>query len=164
MKETYFSAISLVDKPFVSFDSIGNFTLEEFAASPYASDPLIVKRSEVPNYAFGVCTAKIVGGVLVNRTPAEMAVFEAEYNVIMGVRSEAARIGTINLEKFTYDSNEFPMDEVSRLFYLAMEKNAPVSHKVRTMANTEYALDSGDIGAFLDAFYARLLLISKHTL
>lgn len=164
MKETYFSAIELVEKPYLTFQSIGMFTPAEFAASDYADDPLVIKESEVPDYAFGVCTSKIVAGELVARTAGEMAVFEAEYNIIVGVKSEAARIGSINSNSFTYDGNDFPMDEVSRLYYLSIEKTTPSSAKIRTMANVEYALDSVNISAFLTAYYDKLWLISKHTL
>jgi hypothetical protein len=164
MKETYFSAIALVEKPFVTFNSIGYFTPAEFAASPYSSDPLVIKESDVPDYAFGVCTAKIVAGELVNRTAGEMAVFETEYNIIIGVKSEAARIDSINASSFTYDGKDFPMDAVSRIFYDTLAVVIPAVSKIRTMTNEAYTLADVDVPAFITAYRTKLLLISKHTL
>ncbi|WP_264520401.1 hypothetical protein [Flavobacterium sp. N1994] len=165
MKKTYFSAISRPDKPFISWNSVGNFTPTEFAASEYADDPLIISEDDLPNpiNVFGVCPLKIVSGVLEDRTPGEMAVFETEYNIIMGVKSERLKKQAIDDDKFTYDGQQFPMDEVSRLFYLAIEKNRGNS-KIKTMSNTLYSLLDANIDAFLAAYYSRLLTISQHTI
>lgn len=166
MKKTYFNAISLIDKPFISWQSVGSFTPTEFATSEYADDPLVIPEDEIPfpYSVFGVCPKKIVAGVLEDRTPAEMAVFETEYNIVIGLKSDAARIVSINNDKFTYDGNEFPMDEVSRLFYETMAKLTAVPYKIRTMENTEYALEAANIVAFLEEYYKKLITISKHTL
>lgn len=164
MKERYFSAIALVDKPFVSFAGIGSFTPEEFEASPYYDDPLVVSQSRLPGYSFGVCNQKIVAGELVNRTPAEMVIFEAEYNLAMSLKSERAKIDIIREASFTYDETDFPMDEVSRLYYLAIEKKLPATSQIKTMQNVKYQLNAVDIDDFMSEYYAKLLLLSKHTL
>jgi hypothetical protein len=164
MKQRYYSAIALREKPFVSFGGIGSFTAEEFEASAYADDPLVVAQSELPGYSFGVCNAKIVAGELVNRTPAEMAVFEAEYTKEVSLKSERRKIDTINDGFFTFDGNDFPMDEVSRLYYLSIDKKQPATSQIKTMQNVKYQLDAVDIDDFMSEYYAKLLLLSKHTL
>lgn len=166
MKKTYFNAIALSGKPFISWMSVGSFTSEEFAASEYAGDPLVITEDKIPlpYNVFGVCPLKIDAGVLVNRTPAEMAVFETEYNIYLGVKSEPARLGDINNETFNYDRQSFPMDEVARLFYTAFEKVGTGDQKIRTMANELYTLALLDIPNFMTAYYTRLLTVSKHTI
>ena len=164
MKKTYFNAIELTNKPFISWMSVGTFTLEEFRASEYADDPLIIPEDEIPfpYNVFGVCPKKIVGGVLENRTPAEMAGFEAEFNIQVSVKSERLKIEYINNDKFTYEDNDFPMDEVSRLFYSCIERTAE-NYKIKTMVNTVFSLTDAKRADFVAAFYEKLLSISKHT-
>ncbi|WP_264522132.1 hypothetical protein [Flavobacterium sp. N1994] len=165
MKQTYFNAIALANKPFISWISVGSFTPAEFAASEYADDPLIIPEDEVPfpYNVFGVCPKKIVSGVLEDRTPAEMAVFEAEWIIENSLKLERTKKQGIDDNKFSYDGQYFPMDEVSRLFYLAIEKNRG-NTKIKTMSNTLYSLLDGDIDDFLAAYYSRLLTISQHTI
>ena len=164
MKETYFIAIALTVKPFVTFNSVGSFTPAEFAASVYATNGLVVKESELPSQSFGVCSKKIVAGNLVDRDPAEMEILRAEYEVYLALKAEPAKIFDINKASFTFDGNDFPMDEVSRLYYLAIEKKLPASSELKNMQNVKYQLDAADINDFMSEFYAKLLLLSKHTI
>lgn len=148
-----FKAVELPHKPFIQWDS--------------TDDPLgdlVVEQEDIPTFIYGVYTWKIVDGELVERDDPEMLAFQAEWEIANGLQSERVRLNDINLDKFTYDGNEFPMDEVSRLFYLTLEKTTPSSAKIRTMANTPYNLDIDDITAFMTAFYERLYTISKHTI
>ncbi len=164
MKETYYIAIALVEKPFVSFASVGSFTPAEFAASIYATNGLVVKESDLPSQAFGVCSKKIVSGNLVDRDPAELLILRDEYDIYLGLKAEPAKIFDINKESFTYDDTDFPMDEVSRLFYMAIEKTTPTNSKIKTMENLKYDLEAANVPAFMAEFWAKLLLISKHTI
>ena len=164
MKETYFIAIALANKPFVTFNSVGSFTPAEFAASVYATNGLVVKESELPSQAFGVCSKKIVSGNLVDRDPAEMEILRAEYEVYLALKAEPAKIFDINKASFTFDGNDFPMDEVSRLYYLSIDKKQPATSQIKTMQNVKYQLDAVDIDDFMSEYYAKLLLLSKHTI
>ena len=165
MKETYFIAISLTEKPFVSFMSVGSFTPAEFAASIYATNGLVVKESELPAQAFGVCSKKIVGGNLVDRDPAELLVLRDEYDVYLSLKSEPAKIFDINKATFTYDDYQFPMDEVSRLFYLSLATMTPLPAivEIKKMDATKYTLGAEFVPGFLNVYYTRLYEVSKHT-
>lgn len=148
-----FKAIGLDHKPYLHWAG----TNEPLGA-------LVVNEVDVPAYIYGVSPWYIVDGELVERTTLEMEAFEDEYNIQIGVKSEALRLESINKESFTYDSNDFPMDEVSRLFYTAIEKTSPANSKIRTMNNTAYNLADTDISSFMASYYEKLLLISKHTI
>lgn len=164
MKEIYFLAKPFEGKPFVTFSSVGFFTPTEFANSAFFGNTLVVKESSLPAYQFGVCTSRIVGGVLVPFTAEEMIVFRDEYAVIVSLNNEKAKIFDINKESFTYDDTDFPMDEVSRLFYMAIEKTTPENSRIKTMENLKYDLEAANIPAFMAEFWTKLLLIAKHTI
>lgn len=160
----YYKAYEIDDKPFVTWNGVGVFnTPEDFEDSQWGDDPLVVSATDIVAQ-YGVYTKHIVGGALVAWTAPELLIFRDEYNINRAVIGESLRIGDVNKGTFTYDGNDFPMDEVSRLFYVAIENNAPSSSKIRTMENTAYDLDAADINAFMTAYYAALLLISKHTI
>lgn len=164
MKETYFNAIEQVIKPFITWQSVGMFTEDEFKNSAYGDDPLIVPESQIPfpYNVFGVCPLKIREGVLENRTPAEMAVFEAEYNIIMGVKAERLKIITLNESSFTYDDHGFPMDEVSRLLYQSLKSNKN-DRFLKTINNESYLLLDDNKAYFLDTFYNSFVTILSPT-
>ena len=165
MKKTYYSAIVHAEKPFISWNSVGSFTTAEFKASEYADDPLVVSEDRIPNpiNVFGVCPLKIVSGVLEDRTPGEMAVFEAEYNIEISLKSERLKIKTINDSFFVFDEKSFPMDEVSRLFYIAISQFGD-DQKIKTIDNALYLLSGEKILPFMTAFFTKLLSLSKHTI
>lgn len=158
----YYLAYSVIGKPFTRWEFVGEFeNRAAFEASSLYPNPLIRPKSDIV-YQFGVCTLYINSGILVQRTSTEMTVFENEYMIAKALEDDASRIKMVEKSYFTYDTNKFPMDEVSRLFYAAIEKTNPSSSKIRTMDDTVYDLDAADISAFMTAFYNQLLLISKH--
>lgn len=160
----YYKAFETASKPYVIWCGVGNFvTTAAFEASPFYEDPMVVPATSIVSQD-GVFTLHIVSGVLVAWTASELSNFRDENNIIKGLRTDAQRINAINNDKFTYDGNDFPMDEVSRLFYACIEKTAPSTSKLRTMANTAYALSDANIAAFMTAYYEHLLLITKHTI
>lgn len=161
MKTRYYQAISKVEKPFISWLSVGDYTAEEFAESDYADDPLVVTEADVPPYNFGVSTVKIVAGELVNYSPAEMAVFEAEFLIIDKLKSNRQSLDVLETSSFDYDGQSFPMDQASRLFYTAFEKVLG-NQKLMTMSAELYTLVEADITAFMTAYYTQLRLITKH--
>ncbi|MGV9003945.1 hypothetical protein [Flavobacterium sp.] len=160
----YYKAYETANKPFVTWCGVGSFaTTEAFEASRYYGDPLVVPQTSIVAQD-GVFTLHVVSGVLVAWTAPELTAWRTETNIEKALRSESQRIVSINNDKFTYDGKEFPMDEVSRLFYKTLEVIAPSSSKIRTMANTAYDLNSTDIVAFMLAYRNRLLIISKPAL
>lgn len=161
---TYFIAKTIAEKPLIYFTSVGDFTDEEFENSPYFGNGLIVKETDIKPYQFGVYPDKIVSGALRARTTLEMTGYQTIYEIENGLKLESSRIKDINTSSFTFDGNDFPMDEVSRLFYLAIEKRTPTNSKIRTMANVAYTLSDTDINDFLDAYYAKLLTVSQHVI
>lgn len=162
MKNRYYQAISKVEKPFISWLSVGDYTEEEFAASSYSTDPLVVKEADVPPYNFGVSTVKIVSRELVPYSPAEMAVFEAEFLVLNKLKSNRQSLDVLELSSFDYDGQSFPMDTASRLFYSAFEKTRG-NQKLMTMTGALYNLNdsSTNIDDFLAAYYLKLKIVTQ---
>ena len=158
----YFKGIQLLKYPWVMFYMVAEYeTPEEFESSEWASDPLVKLESDIEQ-VFGTYSYHIVDGEFVDRTESEMIMIEENYNAAMALKTDANRILDINGNVFTYDNKEFPMDEVSRLFYIAIKESA-TNHKVRTTSNEAYALNEGDRAAFYAAYIAKLLSITKHT-
>lgn len=152
------------DEPYLTFQLWAN-SLQELEALGEDDNPLIVREDQLPEVEYGVYLKKInESGELVDFTAPEIVAIRDAYNIKVGLNSEAQRIGEINTGSFTYDGKEFPMDEVSRLFYLALEKRQPSSSKIRTMDNTAYTLTDTNINDFLAEYYKELLLLSKHTI
>lgn len=159
----YFKGIQLLQYPWVMFYKVAEFaTDEDFEESEWATDPLVKREPDIIQ-VFGAYSYRIVDGEFVDRTEEELEIQESDYLIKNALAVDRNRIQTISDSSFTYDSNDFPMDEVSRLFYTTMEKIKPASNKIRTMANTAYALNAVDIPAFMDEYYKKLITISKHT-
>ena len=161
MKKTYFIALERAEKPFVSWLSVGSFTPTEFENSDYNKNPLVRAEDEIPSYAFGVSTVHIVDRRLVARDAAEMAIYEEEYNIKIALFNNRNRIGDINGSSFNFDGNDFPMDEVSRLYYSMIALSVD-DYSIQTMSGSKYALRDTSKNDFLRAYYTKLLLISKH--
>jgi hypothetical protein len=160
----YYEGIQLIKYPWIQWQEVAEFeTTEAFEASDWADNPLVKAKSDIVQ-VFGAYAYRIVDGEFVDRTEAELAEQESEYVIKNALLSDRNRLQSINDNSFTYDSNEFPMDEVSRLFYETMAKLEPISSKIRTMENTEYALEAANIPAFINEYYKKLLNITKHTL
>ena len=160
MKE-YFIAIELPYKPFMRYQSIGKFTDEEFEESDYFNNPLVFDETTEPAYQFNVCSQHIVAGEIVDFTPAELAVFEAEYLISDKLKSNRLSLDVLETSSFYYDGQSFPMDQASRLFYTAFEKVLG-NQKIMTMSAELYTLVEADITAFMTAYYTQLRLITKH--
>lgn len=158
----YFLAVESNTKPFILWASVAN-SLKEYEERGFDENPLVIPESELPEPVYGVCPLKIVSGQLVERTPSEMATFNTEWNIAQGLKEESTRINTVNSSFFTYDGNNFPMDEVSRLFYMTIPQVSG-DKKIRTMANTAYALVDANRAAFFAAYIEKLLLVTKHTI
>jgi len=146
-------ALEIEEKPFITFYTVQTYD---------PKDPFLVDSID-GLYQFGVCTKKIVSGQLVDRTPAEMAVFEAEYENRVFIYDQYKLIDSINSGEFTYDSNTFPMDERSRIFYFAIETSA-TDEKVMTTTGGSYALTNANIPAFIAAYKTELKNLSKPNL
>jgi hypothetical protein len=157
----YFIAENVAFKPYTRWNCIGDFeTQEDFENSPFGKNPLVRPQSQI-TYQFGVCTTRIVGGILVDFTEAEMLEFQEQEEIIQALSSQADKIKAISKDSFAYDGKEFPMDLTSHLFYTSMEKIGG-NQKIMTTANELYNLLDASIPAFMTAYYGKLLTISKH--
>lgn len=157
----YLKAKELDRKPFIQFDLWAN-SFEELQAMGEDENPLIMAEDDIPDFVFGVHPFKIEAGEIVERTTLEMEAFEAEWNLQNVKNENSKKLREINQQSFTYDSTDFPMDEVSRLFYLSLEKNTIVGDvKCMTMAGELYNLANANVGDFLTKFYKKLKGLSQ---
>lgn len=156
-----FIAIELSHKPFIVWGSIPEGSFED-PESEYFESRLVLDEADVPVTVFGVCPLKIVSGKLVNRTNAELNEFKAQWNTSELLRNEKLRINTINSGSFEYDSESFPMDERSRVFYQAFDRARGIGDvKCMTTDGASYNLSNAKIDAFLDAYFLQLRLLSQ---
>lgn len=156
----WYKAREIVSKPYIFWDLVAK-TVEEYQAG-YDDDPLVLSRGDIPDYVFGICPLKIVGGSLEERSPAELATAEDEYNIVVKLDQNKLLINDIDTGTFTYDSKVFPMDQVSRLFYTAFESAPPAGDvKCMTTEGLLYSLPNANIGAFMTAFYTQLRILSQ---
>ncbi|KGO89729.1 hypothetical protein [Flavobacterium suncheonense] len=157
----FFKAIEQPQKPFITWHEWAKDIIELTEMGEYGN-PLIVGEDYIPEYIYGVCPWKIEGGELVERTSGEMNAFEAEFEVETTLRENAAKISEINTGSFTYDSTDFPMDDVSRLFYTAIANEPPVGDvKCMTVDGTLYNLPNANIGAFITEYYKQLRVLAQ---
>ncbi|WP_264548037.1 hypothetical protein [Flavobacterium sp. N2820] len=154
-------AISLPEKPFIVWSSIPDGAYEN-PESEYFEHPLVLDEEDVPSTEFGVCPLKIVEGALVSRTPAEMTAFESQWIQSEFLRNNKLIINQVNEGSFTYDTQTFPMDERSRIFYQAFDRaRGTVGVKCMTTAGALYTLPVENIDAFMDAYFSQLRELSK---
>ena len=157
----YFKAVETTEKPLI----IWNLWADSFAKLTEMGEddnPLILPEDEVPLAEYGVCPLKIVGGELVNRTTIEMEAFEAEFNSDNFLMDQRAKLTQVNNGSFTYDSQTFPMDERSRLFYHGIDRKPPVGDvKCMTIDGDLYNLSNANITAFLGAYYTQLIVLTQ---
>lgn len=158
----YFKATEVAFKPFIFWNPAAD-SLAELEALELEADPLILPESEVPDNLYGVCPLKIVSGELVERTVGEMSDFSDEWDIAEALKANVNRLPNINASTFIHDGKEFPMDEVSRLFYHAIDK-VRGNQKIMTVANEQYNLMDTTtlIDDFLDSYHAKLIEITKH--
>lgn len=157
----YFKAFEQTEKPLITW-SLWAESFAELEKMGEDDNPLILSEDDVPAYQYGVCPLKIDGGVLVNRSTAEMDAFEIEYNDSIFLLSQLQKLDGINGGAFSYDTEEFPMDERSRLFYHAIDKKTPAGDvKMMTINGTLYNLANANIAAFLGAYYTELTTLAQ---
>lgn len=151
----YLKAISLDNKPFVQWDLYAT-SHEELVALGLDTDPLIMPENEVPQYQFGVCPLKIVGGALEERSEAEMDAFEAEYNIEQIQAGYASKINALATETFAYGGFTFPMHETARLYYECMRYAPGSNYKVLDVDGEQQTVLTLNVAAFIDAYYVKL--------
>lgn len=134
----YFKAVELEQKPFIQWNSVA-FSLQELINLGLNDDPLVLPEDEIPFTEFGVYPIKIESGELVSRSSTEMESFRNEWCVVTDKNDFAKKIENVNVETFTYDGHEFMMDEVSRLFYYAIDK-VRGNQKILTSSGETYTL------------------------
>ncbi|NHN26747.1 hypothetical protein FIA58_013765 [Flavobacterium jejuense] len=144
-----FKAIEIIGKPYIYWQS----TTEALGG-------IVIDESAIPVNVFGICPLKIVAGELVDRTALELSTAEDEYNLYTFLNEQADKLNDINSGTFTYDSQTFPMDERSRLFYFSIE-NSLSNEKAMTTTGELYSLLNANIPAFITAYKTALHTLSQ---
>lgn len=157
----YYKAEEISTKPFIQWNSVA-FSLQELTNLGLDDDPLVLTEDDVPLTEFGVYPIKIESGQLVPRTTREMDGFKAEWDIVSEKNNFAKKLENVNAETFTYDGHDFMMDEVSRLFYHAIDK-VRGNQKILTAAGATYTLTdtATNIDDFLGAYYSKLHVTIK---
>lgn len=157
----YYKAYEISTKPFIQWHSVA-FSLQELTNLGLDDDPLVLPEDEVPLTEFGVYPIKIESGELVTRSTTEMDAFRDEWNIVIEKNNFSKKLENVNAETFTFDGHDFMMDDVSRLFYHAIDK-VRGNQKILTAAGATYTLtDSAtNIDDFLAAYYSKLHLTIK---
>jgi len=157
----YFKALEVVQKPFIFWQLVAS-SVTELEALGLDDDPLVIQETDIPEFTYLVCPLKIVDGELVDRTVPEMEAFEAEYQVQTVISESKNKVSDLTTETFTFDGNDFFMDETSRLFYQAIDKVRGNQKVLTTLGATYTLLDaSTNIDDFLAAYYSKLRLVTK---
>ena len=157
----YFKAFETKEKPLIIWNLWAN-SLEKLIEMGEDDNPLILPEDEVPATIHGVCPLKIVAGELVKRTAPEMDAFEDEWIISEKLVDCKLLINGINAGTFTYDSQTFPMDERSRIFYQAFDRARGIGDvKCMTATGRLYSLDNSNIDDFLDAYFLKLRNLSQ---
>ncbi len=157
----YFKASEIVEKPLIIWN-LWATSEQKLIDMGEDDNPLILPEDEVPAVEYGVCPLKVVAGELVERTTIEMEAFEAEFNSDNFLMEQRAKLIEVNNGSFTYDSQIFPMDERSRLFYHGIDRKPPVGDvKCMTIDGDLYNLSNANITAFLGAYYTQLIALTQ---
>jgi hypothetical protein len=156
----YYKAIETATGSLLQWQLVAR-SIEELEAKNLENDPLVRSLNDIPALQFGVFPIKIEGGELVNRTAPEMAAIESAFEIRIALDAQRTKIDNLETSAFFYDGESFPMDGASRLFYAALER-ANTNQKLMTTSNEVYNLTSGNIAAFMTAYYNELLLLTKH--
>lgn len=150
----FFKAFEIQQKPLIQWDCFAN-SQKEYDDLNLSKDPLIVSEKDIPEFEFGVCPWKIASGQLVGRTPAEMAVFETEYDAKNKINGQKRLIDDVNNSSFEFDGKSFPMNESARIYYsVARDLNADC--EVMAVDATLYLLSASKITAFYLALNTQL--------
>lgn len=157
----YFKAVEIEQKPFIFWNGVAN-DIAELAELELFEDPLILPEDSIPKLIYGICPLKIVTGHLVARTSPEMDKYESQWEASEFLAEQKALQTAINNGTFTYDSQTFPMDERSRIFYQAFDRARGLGDvKCMTATGHLYSLDNSNIDDFLDAYFLRLRTLSQ---
>lgn len=150
----YFKAFEIAEKPLIQWDCFAN-SKEEYDELQLAKDPTVLIEKDIPDYVFGVCPLKIDNGVLVNRTPAEMGVFEAQHNIKEKVNNQKRLVDVVNNSSFDFEGKSFPLNEAARIYYSAIkELNGDL--EVMTVTGENHFLTVADFEGFFSAMNTRL--------
>lgn len=157
----FFKAFEQISKPFITWHEWAKDIVELTEMGEF-DNPLIVGEDYIPEYIYGICPWKIVAGELVERTAPEIEAFEDEFIVETAKVDFMIKLQNLNSETFTYDRNEFMMDEVSRLYYYAIDK-VRGNQRILTAAGATYTLldNYTNINDFLAAYHDKLFLTIK---
>ena len=157
----YFKAFEIVEKPLIKWEKWAD-SLAQLTAMGEEDNPLILAEEDIPAIEFGICPLKIVTGHLVARTSPEMDEYESQWESSEFLAEQKALQTAINNGTFTYDSQTFPMDERSRIFYQAFDRARGIGDvKCMTATGHLYSLDNSNIDDFLDAYFLRLRTLSQ---
>ncbi|WP_445720216.1 hypothetical protein [Flavobacterium sp.] len=157
----YFKAFETIAKPLIIWNLWAD-SLEKLTEMGEDDNPLILPEDDVPATVYGVCPLKIVDGELVNRTSLEMSEFETEYGIEKDLIDQFSLLNFINTGTFDFDFGTFPMDERSRLLYDALNNTTTAipDTLIMNFEGKPYTLTNANKTGFLEAYYAKLLLLS----
>lgn len=158
----YYKAILLENIPFINW-ALWADSLEKLEKMELTDDPLIRDKGDIPENVYGVCPLKIVDGLLIERTAAEMNEFRVGYERKIILNGSASKLKDINSGVFSYDGNIYPMFEAARIRYMAVAMDT-------TSSDTEFMTIKGEIitihesflPAFFNAYYKNLQSITTN--
>ncbi|KGO88370.1 hypothetical protein Q765_00160 [Flavobacterium rivuli WB 3.3-2 = DSM 21788] len=139
----YYLATEIPNKPYIYFQTT---SLTEGA--------LVLPKANLPKPQFGVFPIKIVNGQLENRTPTEMAAFEAEYNLENPLRLYDVKAESLSTQTFAYKGSSYPMFLSARLYYSVMQQT-PGDYAVRATTGMTNIAEASRL-EFLTAYYTKL--------
>jgi len=136
-------ATSMDNKPFIYWQTTD---LKEGA--------LVLSEANLPQVKFGVFPVKIVDGQLENRTPTEMADFEAQYNLENALRIYKNKSEQLATATFLYKGATYPMFLTARKYYAIMERT-PGDYAVRSTTGVTQISEAART-EFITAYYTKL--------
>lgn len=154
----YLKAIALAGKPYIQWDLWAN-TFEELEALGESSNPLIIAEDQVPDFIYGVSPWVVEGDELVERTPAEMENFEAEYTEGVNQSNYRERNSILDVATFEFNSRDFPMHQTARLYYDCIDRS-PGNYKVMSINGITDVFEA-DLAGFFIAYYDKLKQITQ---
>jgi len=144
-----------------------NYLATELPGKPYIfwqsteikDGALILPEASIPAMQFGVYPIKIEGGQLVQRSAAEMAAFETEYNAKVIQDSYSRKADALQTATFAYKGVNYPMHLTARLYYSVMQRT-PGDYSVLSTTGATPILQAANT-EFLDAFYSALKTLTQ---
>jgi len=136
-------AIELEEKPFLIFQTwTGEVT------------PLVIDEADIPATQFGVCPWKIVNGAYEDRTPEEMAIYQAEFQTGQAQATYAKKSEAIETATFEHNGFVFPMHATARFHYGTINRT-PANYKVMSVTGI-VDVPQEQIPAFMNAYYTKI--------